>query len=74
MILFWKEQQIEKLKKEKFDALAQLKDLEELKNENKIMKTEVAELKKKLKEAELEIIDRREKEMQQKEVTTLFFQ
>jgi regulator of replication initiation timing len=74
LILFWKEQQIEKLKKEKFDALAQLKDLEELKNENKIMKTEVAELKKKLKEAELEIIDRREKEMQQKEVTTLFFQ
>jgi len=62
-----KDQQIEKLRKEKFDALSQLKELEELKNENKMMKAEITELKKKLKDAELEIIDRREKEMQERQ-------
>jgi hypothetical protein len=66
-ILNSKDQQIEKLRQEKFQALANCKQLDEVKEELEAKKAEVNDLKEKLKQTEEELLDRREKEMQRKE-------
>lgn len=61
------DQQIEKLRQEKFQALANCKQLDEVKEELEAKKAEVNDLKEKLKQTEEDLLDRREKEMQRKE-------